>query len=115
MKKIVQLFFTLSILLQIAVAQDVIIPGEFERNEGILLKWNYNLQVDSTVSRVAAAASSGSKVWLVFNPEQTTTQSQILDQLLAMGANASNIAFIEGDAETLWFRDYCPFDGFMIG
>lgn len=115
MKKIIILYIFALLLNNTSTAQDVIIPGEFERNEGLLLKWNYNSQIDSTVARVASAASASAKVWMLYSPAHSTTQAQILEQLQLFGANTTNIEFIEGEAETPWVKDYGPFSGYWVG
>ncbi len=94
-------------------AQDVSIQSEFEKKEGILLKWNYDAAVDSTVARIAAIISTNDKAWIIYNPANSVTSSQILAELISYGANASNILFTEGTAENPWLRDYGPVAGYF--
>lgn len=93
-------------------AQDVYIQSEFEKNEGLLLKWNYDTSIDTTVARIASIVSSDDKVWIIFDAANSFTTSQILQQLNAMGANTANIFFMEGTAENPWLRDYGPVAGY---
>ncbi len=95
-------------------AQEVIMPAEFEKNEGILLKWNYNASVDSTVTRIASIISPDDKVWMLYDPANPITLTAIQAQLSARGANLANITFMEGVAENPWLRDYGPLAGYFV-
>jgi agmatine/peptidylarginine deiminase len=104
------LFLAASIL---GSAQNVTTPAEFERNEGLLLKWNYEEAVDSTVARIAAIVSENDKVWMLYDPSSPTGTQVILNELLAKGANPANIQFMEGRSENPWLRDYGPVTGYQ--
>jgi len=93
-------------------AQDVAIQPEFEKQEGLMLKWNYNVPLDEVVCKVASTISKDDKIWIIFDPDHTFTSAQILDQLIAQGAIPENITFIEGVAENPWLRDYGPIAGY---
>jgi agmatine/peptidylarginine deiminase len=95
-------------------AQDVHVPAEFEQNEGILLKWNYDSSIDSVVLKIASVISPENKVWLLYNPENAVTITEIQAELVSFGANLSNITFIEGKAENPWLRDYGPLVGYHV-
>jgi len=93
-------------------AQNVAIQSEFEKQEGLMLKWNYNEALDSVVTRVASLISEDDKVWIIYNPDHAFTSAHILAQLIVQGANPDNITFIEGVAENPWLRDYGPIAGY---
>lgn len=95
-------------------AQQVVFQGEFEKNECIILKWNYNASLDSTVARIASVVSGVDKVWILFDPDQVFSTSEIQAQLISYGANPANIIFSEGIAENPWLRDYGPMAGYYI-
>lgn len=106
----------LSILLALSAysikAQDVVFQPEFEKQEGLMLKWNYNAPLDEVVAKVASIISKDDKIWIVFDPDHTFTSVQILAQLTAQGAKPENITFVEGVAENPWLRDYGPIAGY---
>jgi agmatine deiminase len=108
--------FLLSFLLALCSysiqAQDVAIQSEIEKQEGIMLKWNYNEALDSVVTKVASIISVDDKVWIIYDPDHVFSSVQILSQLTAQGANPDNISFIEGVAENPWLRDYGPIAGY---
>jgi len=94
------------------VAQNVTLQAEFEKNEGLMLKWNYSENIDSTVARIAALISADDKVWLLYDPANSVTLESIQSQLTSYGANIPNIIFTEGIAETPWLRDFGPIAGY---
>jgi agmatine/peptidylarginine deiminase len=110
------IFLTLSLLFstQILFAQEITIPGESEKNEGIILKWNYNEAIDSTVAQIASIISTDDKVWILYDTNNVYSISAIQSQLLARGATLSNITFIDGTAETPWLRDFGPEAGYAV-
>ena len=93
-------------------AQDVIIQSEFEKNEGLLLKWNYSQSIDSAVAQIASIISSNDKIWIIYDPANPYTTAQIQAELALRGANLTNIFFTEGTAENPWLRDYGPVAGY---
>ena len=95
-------------------AQDVFMPAEFEKNEGILLKWNYEESLDEVVVKIASAISVDDKVWILNDPDNSITSSAIQQLLTVGGANLSNIIFISGKAENPWIRDYGPTVGYKV-
>jgi agmatine deiminase len=108
--------FLLTVLLGIfsysIQAQDVVIQSEIEKQEGLMLKWNYNEPLDSVVTKVASIISGDDKVWIIYDPDHVFSSVQILAQLTSQGANPDNISFIEGVAENPWLRDYGPIAGY---
>ena len=110
------LFLTLSLLFstQFLFSQEITVPGESEKNEGIIIKWNYNESIDSTVAQIASIISTDDKVWILCDTNNAFTVSAIQSQLSARGANLSNIIFIDGTAETPWLRDFGPETGYAV-
>jgi agmatine deiminase len=99
---------------QIVLGQGFASPPEFEKNEGLILKWNYNEAIDSTVAQVASLISADDKVWIVCDTVNITGMSALQAQLGLHGANFSNIAFMQGMAENPWLRDYGPVAGYYV-
>lgn len=95
-------------------AQDVYIQAEFEKNEGIILKWNYDPAIDSTIVRIASIISSDDKVWILYDPSQPVTRAQVESELIAGGVDPLNLIMMEGVAENPWIRDYGPVAGYYF-
>lgn len=51
-----------------AQAQDVYFPPEFEKQEGLLLTWDYNDQHNPVTAAIAKAVQPSAKVWIVYYP-----------------------------------------------
>jgi len=99
---------------QIVLGQAFTSPPEFEKNEGIILKWNYDNSIDSTVAQVAAIISADDKVWMLCDTNNLVGMAAMELELSAWGANFSNIFYIQGVAENPWLRDYGPVAGYFI-
>lgn len=95
-------------------AQYVVMPAEFEKNEGVILKWNYDAGVDSTIARIASIISADDSVWMLYDPANAYTQTQIRNELTIAGANFPKIRFISGKAENPWVRDYITLAGYSV-
>jgi agmatine/peptidylarginine deiminase len=90
-------------------------PGEFEKNEGVLLVWDYSPSRDSVVANMAAAIQPVSKVWIVYYPGTAPADTtDIRNYLLSRGVGYTNIEFIPAWTETLWIRDFGPFTGYGV-
>ena len=109
-------FLICSILLttQIVSGQAFTSPPEFEKNEGIILKWNYDNSVDSTVAQIAAIISADDKVWILCDTTNLVGMAAIQSQLGQRGANLSNVIFMQGTAENPWLRDYGPVSSYFV-
>lgn len=84
-------------------------PAEFEKNEGILLVWDYSAQRDSITANIAKAAQGAGKVWIIYYPGQAPADtSQIRNYLYSRGVLPDSLYFIPGLTETLWIRDFGP-------
>lgn len=114
MARSVILFFSFLFSVFSLSAQDVFVPAEFEKNEGLLLKWNYESSTDEVVVKIASAISIDDKVWILYDPDNAVTSDAIQVLLSAGGANLSNIIFIAGKAENPWLRDYGPTVGYKV-
>ncbi|MBK9290536.1 MAG: agmatine deiminase family protein [Bacteroidetes bacterium] len=87
----------------------VINPAEFEKNEGILLVWDYAPSRDSITANIARAAQQAGKVWIIYYPGQAPWDTaQIRNYLYSRGVLPLNLYFIPGWTETLWVRDFGP-------
>jgi len=95
-------------------AQQVITQGEFEKNDGLILKWNYNPALDSTVARITSIVSADKLVWMLYDPANTVSLTSVQQQLTAAGANLANVTFLQGTAESPWVCDYGPIVGYYV-
>lgn len=95
-----------------AIAQEKITPPTFEKNEGLILRWNNVPSLDSTVSLVTAIISTNDKVWIVYDNNNSPSVSELANQLSLFGANLSNVSFIASATENPWLGDYGPIAGY---
>lgn len=96
----------------VSLSQEKITPASFEKNEGLILRWNNIPSLDSTVSHIAALISADDKVWILYNQTSSPTPGEISTILLSFGANLSNISFISAETENPWIGDYGPIAGY---
>lgn len=84
-------------------------PAEFEKNEGVLLVWDYNPSRDSITANIAKAAQQAGKVWIIYYPGPAPSDTtEIKNYLLSRGVLPMNLYFIPSYTETLWIRDFGP-------
>ncbi len=113
MKLKLLLFSTIFFGFQQLSGQSFIIPAEFEKNEGVILTWDYNSSVDSTVSMIASGLQDAGKVFIIYYPGTVPYDTNYIKSLMATyGVVSGNITFIPAWTETLWIRDYGPFTAY---
>ncbi len=104
-------FLSLQMTAQLAIS----FPGEFEKNEGVLLVWDYNPSRDSVVANMAAAIQPVAKVWIIYYPGTAPMDTtDIRNYLLSRGVGYENVTFIPAWTETLWIRDFGPFTAYGV-
>ncbi len=97
-------------------AQNRYFPPEFEKQEGLLLTWDYHHLRDPVTAALAKAVQPSAKVWIIYYPGQAPMDTlQIRDFLRDHGVPDENVYLIPGWTETLWIRDYGPFAGYDLG
>lgn len=85
-------------------------PPEFEKQEGLLLTWDYHPLRDIVTAAVARAVQPSAKVWIIYYPGPAPMDTnQIRNFLRNHGVPDQNVYLIPGWTETLWIRDYGPF------
>lgn len=105
------LFLSLQLTAQLAIS----FPGEFEKNEGVLLVWDYSPSRDSVVANMAAAIQPVAKAWIIYYPGTAPMDTtDIRNYLLSRGVGYANVEFIPAWTETLWVRDFGPFTGYGV-
>ncbi|MBU1369497.1 MAG: agmatine deiminase family protein [Bacteroidetes bacterium] len=84
-------------------------PTEFEKNEGVLLVWDYSPSRDSITANIAKAVQQTAQVWIIYYPESAPADTaEIRAYLYSRGVLPMNLSFIPGYTETLWIRDFGP-------
>lgn len=87
----------------------VVTPAEFEKNEGVLLVWDYSPSRDSITANITRIAQQAGKVWIIYYPGSTPVDTaQIRSYLYSRGVSSLNLYFVPGWTETLWIRDFGP-------
>lgn len=90
-----------------------VFQAEHEKNEGVLLVWDYSPSRDSIVANIAGAVQSSAKAWIIYYPGTAPMDTtEIRQYLLAHGVGYHNVHFIPAWTETLWIRDFGPFTGY---
>ena len=115
MKKIYSIVL-LTIISLAAICQDVYFPPEFEKQEGLLLTWDYNDSRNPITAAIAKAVQPSAKVWVIYYPGTAPMDTtDIRNYLRDHGVPDDNVYLIPGWTETLWIRDYGPFTGYSTG
>lgn len=84
-------------------------PAEFEKNEGVMMVWDYSPSRDSVIANITKAAQQAGKVWIVYYPGQAPIDTtDIRNYLYSRGVTPDSLYFIPGLTETLWVRDFGP-------
>lgn len=115
MKRILTFISILLISMQLMAQLAISFPAEFEKNEGVLLVWDYSPSRDSVVANMAAAIQPVAKVWIIYYPGTAPMDTtDIRNYLLSRGVGYSNVEFIPAWTETLWIRDFGPITGYGV-
>jgi agmatine/peptidylarginine deiminase len=94
-------------------AQNVYFPPEFEKQEGLLLTWDYNDSRNPITAAIAKAVQPSAKVWIIYYPGQAPMDTtEIRNYLRDHGVPDDGVSLIPAWSETLWIRDYGPFTGY---
>ncbi len=110
--------FTLTFLVIISVnafGQDMYFPPEFEKQEGLLLTWDYNDSRNPITAAIAKAVQPSARVWVIYYPGTAPMDTtEIRDYLRNHSVPDANVFLIPAWTETLWIRDYGPFAGYNL-
>lgn len=84
-------------------------PAEFEKNEGVLLVWDYSPSRDSITANITRVAQRAGKVWIIYYPGTAPADTaQIRSYLYSKGVSPDSLYFLPAWTETLWIRDFGP-------
>ena len=90
-----------------------VFQAEHEKNEGVLLVWDYSPARDSIVANIAGAVQNTAQAWIIYYPGTVPYDTtQIRQYLLDHGVDYHNVHFLQAWTETLWIRDFGPFTGY---
>jgi len=106
-----QFLMMLFLVFQTAVSAQTTIytPAEFEKNEGVLLVWDYSPSRDSITANIVKAVQQTAMAWIIYYPESAPLDTaQIRSYLYSRGVLPIKLEFIPGYTETLWIRDFGP-------
>lgn len=103
------LFTTLNVSAQLAVT----IPGEFEKNNGVILAWSTQLEDNLVIAEIINLAQQETDtIWLLYQQEPLMDTTNIRQFLLDHGATTNHVKFLSGNYETPLIRNYGPISGF---
>lgn len=95
-------------------AQSLIMPAEFEKNQGIIMVWPYDDGRDSVLARIAALSTGEGRCQIVVNPLNPDCDSAcILQLLMNFGVQTDSISFLRIENEDDRIRDYGPMVGYQ--
>lgn len=81
-------------------------PAEYERNEGLLIRWgSYNSELTEMTVAVTTADPEAIMYILVSGSSQ---QNSATSTLTSAGADMSQVEFITYSSNSVWIRDYGP-------
>ena len=113
MKKRIPLFILLLMAFSAFSQENVYFPPEFEKQEGLLLTWDYNDQRNPVTAAIAKAVQPSATVWIIYYPGTAPMDTNdIRNYLRDHGVPDEGVYLIPGWTETLWIRDYGPFAGY---
>lgn len=108
------IFCFCSLIFQVRGQSNVQIPAELERNEGVLLVWDYYPARDSVVANIAGAVQDHAIVWIIYYPGTVPYDTTyIRNYLLSRGVGYHNVHFLPAWTNTLWIRDFGPVTGYQ--
>ena len=114
MKIIVTLIISL-ITYSLAAQMAITIPAEYEKNDGVVLTWPYQPDFDTTIAEISGLAAASGKVWLLYNPDSITTDTNDIRAFLqSTGNNHDNIYFTPVYSNTFLIREYGPVMGYGV-
>ena len=99
-----------------SIAQVAItIPAEYEKNDKLLLVWDYNAEIDSVIGEITGIATQVVDVEIIYNPDSYMFDTtQISNFLVSLGVDIINVSFIPAYTNTYWLRRYSPVTGYGV-
>jgi agmatine/peptidylarginine deiminase len=80
-------------------------PAEYERNDGLLIRWGSQ---NALLTQMAVAMTTGEPEMTLYVVVSSGLQASAASTLSAAGAVMSRVQFIVGASDSVWIRDYGP-------
>jgi agmatine/peptidylarginine deiminase len=80
-------------------------PAEYERNDGLLIRWGSQ---NALLTQMAVAMTTGEPDMTLYVVVSSALQASAASTLAAAGAVMSRVQFIVGASDSVWIRDYGP-------
>jgi agmatine/peptidylarginine deiminase len=80
-------------------------PAEYERNEGLLIRWGSQ---NALLTQMAVAMTTGEPDMTLYVVVSSALQASAASTLAGAGAVMSRVQFIVGASDSVWIRDYGP-------
>jgi agmatine/peptidylarginine deiminase len=80
-------------------------PAEYERNDGLLIRWGSQ---NALLTQMAVAMTTGEPDMTLYVVVSSGLQASAASTLSAAGAVMSRVQFIVGASDSVWIRDYGP-------
>ncbi len=80
-------------------------PAEYERNDGLLIRWGSQ---NALLTQMAVAMTTGEPEMTLYVVVSSGLQASAASTLSAAGAMMSRVQFIVGASDSVWIRDYGP-------
>ena len=109
------ILFTSIISIHLSAQMAITMPAEYEKDEGVIMAWPYTSAIDSTVAEISGYAAASGDVWLLYNPDSISTDTNDIRAFLqSTGNNHNNIYFIPAYNNTFYIREYGPVMGYGV-
>jgi agmatine/peptidylarginine deiminase len=82
------------------------LPGEFERNEGLMLSWSDNPAQHPAQTRIVAHTLDRQQVIILVH--DAAARQQAIEMLQKEGIAADRVQFVESQVRLPWIRDFGP-------
>jgi agmatine/peptidylarginine deiminase len=100
-----------------AVPADLIMPGEFEESQAVLIAWPYPSTTGSSYnvlwSKLAKAIQQECQVWILIDFWSDSTE--VKTYMAAQGTTLTNYRFFAYDHDAFWYRDFGPWTFYYNG
>lgn len=93
-------------------SQPVRAMAEYERLEGVVVRWGYGT-FDLLLSQIVDAAQEEGKVWILARPG-TSDSINVKSYLAGRGIPLTNIEFLSINTNSIWSRDYGPWSVYTL-
>ncbi len=113
MKHLILLFTLIFTTTLLSAQLAVTIPGDFEKNNGIVFAWSQfeeeNLVITEVIARVQQKTDT---VWILYQPELQMDTTTIKQFLVDHDATTEHIYYIPANYQSPLIRNYGPITGF---